>query len=111
MHDNAPIRFTIGNADTGRRALIIIFEDAFQALDLAQQSHVFKQYIEQLNDDLKNLPDDDPNKAGIRIIAQVCSELAPHLAQADVPLNQPITIELGEAAADQSVDVTHSTKH
>ena len=112
MHDNAPIRFTIGDADTGGRALILIFEDAFRALDLAQQTTEFKQYLEQLATDLKTLDKTDPNKAGIDIIYQVCTELSSHIYQGDVPLDAPITIELGEPQPIQSgVDVTHLKKH
>ena len=75
MHDNAPIKFTIGDADTGGRALILMFEEAFQALDLKQQGQQFNQYLEQLNQDLQQLDDQDPNKAGIAVIFQVCQEV------------------------------------
>ncbi len=113
MHDNAPIKFTLGNTDKGGRALILMFEEAFQALSTEQQKAAFKAYLATLTHDLESLPDSDPNKAGMAVIFQVCSELEPHISKGEIPLDQPLTIELGEpdTTSSSSVATIDLTQH
>jgi len=113
MHDNAPIKFTLADTDKGERALILMFEDDFRLLSSAQQETAFSDYIQQLKKDLTALADTDPNKSGIAVIFQVCSELAPHIINGEVPLDRPITVELGQlgAAPAPSVPIIDLTQH
>ena len=70
------------------------FREEFRAKPTADQALEVRRYIAELHATAAQLPPEDHNRQGMLTITQVAEQLLPHLEQDEIPLEEPIVIEL-----------------
>jgi hypothetical protein len=93
--------FTIGIVDSqesGARELHFTFTDSFRSASLEQRSQTFQAYVNNLQEAINKLDDDNPDRIGMQTIHQISSELLPHIGADEIPLYDPIIVEIGQDA-------------
>lgn len=91
--------FTIGIVDsheTGVRELHFTFLDSFRSVSLEQRSQIFQIYIKGLEKAINKLDDGNSERVGMETIFQISSELLPHIEADEIPLHNPIVVEIGQ---------------
>lgn len=85
------------------RELHVDFTPLFQALEPEAQSQSFTEYLQTLQTSIIDLPESDPNRAGMLIVQQIAEQLMPHLATGDLDLSETIIVEMGRDHASNSL--------
>ena len=85
------------------RELHIDFTADFQALPTADQVEVFSRYLKALQQGIRSLPEEDPNRAGMLIVQQIAEQLLPHLGGGELELNETIVVEMGRDYSSDSL--------
>jgi hypothetical protein len=85
------------------RELHVDFTPEFQALGAEAQSQSFSEYLQTLQKSIIDLPEADPNRAGMLIVQQIAEQLMPHLATGDLELAETIIVEMGRDHASNSL--------
>jgi hypothetical protein len=85
------------------RELHVDFTPEFQALGPEAQSQGFAEYLLTLQKSIIDLPEADPNRAGMLIVQQIAEQLMPHLATGDLELAETIIVEMGRDHASNSL--------
>ena len=70
------------------------FAPEFRALNIAEQTDAFQQYIRDLINSISQLDPNDPNRRGMLTILQVAEQLMPHIEANEIPLEETIVISL-----------------
>ena len=95
MHIEGP--FKLGVVDiphTLGRELRLSFTEGFRAKSTADQVAEFKRYIHGLHALAIALPPADGDRRGMLTVMQVTEQLLPHIEQDEIPLGEPIIIEV-----------------
>ncbi|MES9981449.1 MAG: transcriptional regulator, partial [Candidatus Thiodiazotropha sp. 6PLUC5] len=79
------------------------FTSEFQALGSEGQTNTFSDYLQTLQKSIVDLPESDPNRAGMLIVQQIAEQLMPHLATGDLELSETIIVEMGRDHASNSL--------
>lgn len=85
------------------RELHVDFTSEFQMLEQNGQAQTFSQYLQTLQRYIMELPEADPNRAGMLIVQQIAEQLLPHLASGDLELSETIIVEMGRDHASDSL--------
>ncbi|MES9832145.1 MAG: transcriptional regulator [Candidatus Thiodiazotropha sp. LLP2] len=85
------------------RELHVDFTSEFQALGPEGQTNSFNDYLQTLQKSIFDLPETDPNRAGMLIVQQIAEQLMPHLATGDLELSETIIVEMGRDHASNSL--------
>ena len=95
MEIEGPIRVTVVEpSPEGNYELHIRFTEAFQHQDLAEQGPAFREYLAQLHQDVQQPGLDDRTRQGMLLIQQVCEQLLEPIASGDLPLSEPLVVEI-----------------
>jgi hypothetical protein len=94
MEITGPFRIGTMQNDMGGHELHLDFTAEFRALNIAQQTDAFQQYIRDLINDISRLDPDDPNRQGMLTILQVAEQLMPHVEANEIPFEETIVISL-----------------
>ena len=89
-----PLKIDVLENDQGSRDLHLDFTDEFRAMNQAQQSEAFHEFILYLKGEIGVLEEKDPNRQGMIMIAQISEELLPHIEASEIPLNETIVVNL-----------------
>jgi len=88
--------FSIGVIDNGQgsRELHLDFTTEFSAMNQAQRSEAFHEFILYIKGELGVLEEKDPNRQGMLKILQTSEELLPRIEANTVSLNETIVVKL-----------------
>jgi hypothetical protein len=102
-----PMNVTIAEpADGAGKILVIAFTADFQALDLAAQGAVFREYLSTLSEGVAASGLDDLNRQGMIIIQQFAEQLLPHIESGELALEESVTVQIRqESQAGALVDL------
>lgn len=89
--------------DQPGRELHIDFTREFQSLETAGQAKVFQDYLLELAQSIRALPESDPNRAGMLIVQQIAEQLLPHIQNSDLELGETIIVEMGRDYSSDSL--------
>jgi len=93
--------FSIGvvdNQESGARELHFTFTDSFRAASVEQRSQSFQAYTDGLLEAINKLEDGNTDRVGMETIYQITSELSPYIQTDEIPLSDPIIVEIGQDA-------------
>lgn len=94
MEIKGPFKIGTMQNDMGGHELHLDFTPEFRAMNIAQQSDAFQNYIDKLIIDISNLDEKDPDRQGMLTILQVAEQLMPHIQANELPLEETIVISL-----------------
>jgi hypothetical protein len=77
------------------RELHIGFTEEFRRLPLREQGQLFDAYVAELGAAVWEMPEDDPDRAGMLLVLQIAEQLLPHVAAGELALGDVIVVELG----------------
>ncbi|HIE54738.1 MAG TPA: transcriptional regulator [Chromatiaceae bacterium] len=104
MEINGPLKIgVIDSPDTPGWELQVTFTEEFKAADLAQQGRIFKDYVAELEQGIRNLPEGDRNRDGMAIVHQLCAQMLPYIEEGQIALEETIMVEIGKS---QAVSIT-----
>ena len=91
-----PMNISIAEPADGKgKVLVILFTPEFQALSLAGQGEVFRDYLQMLSDEIAAIDsEEDRNRAGMIIVQQFAEQLYPHITNGELALEERIVIQL-----------------
>jgi hypothetical protein len=94
MDINGPIKVgVVEPSPEGNYELHINFTDEFKAAELAVQGETFRAYLAELGAALKG-DLDGRDAQGVLLIQQICEQLQPHIEAGEIPLVEPLVIEV-----------------
>ena len=85
------------NSNLHSRELEITFTSEFQALNISDRVIAFSEHIAKLQRAIKGI-DNAAEQQGMIAISQICEEFLPHIKSDEIPLNETITIEIGQSS-------------
>ncbi len=94
MEITGPFKIGTMQNDMGGHELHLGFTPEFRALNIAEQTDAFQQYIRDLINSISRLDPNDPNRRGMLTILQVAEQLMPHIEANEIPLEETIVISL-----------------
>ena len=96
MDITGPIKTTIGDAADGvSKVVVITFQPDFKAMQPVDQDREFAGYLASLRSDIAAIPDEaDRSRAGMMIMLQFCEQLAPHISNGDLDLDEQIVLQI-----------------
>ncbi len=95
MDIEGPIRVAVVEpSPEGNYELHIRFTEEFQQQDPAQQGPAFRDYLGQLFKDVQQPDLDDRTRQGMLLIQQVCEQLLEPIESGDLPLSEPLVVEI-----------------
>lgn len=89
-----PLNVSVIDTDAGNRELHLEFTPEFRALNLAQQSDSFHEFMHYLKTEIDILEEHDPNRSGMQMILQIAEGLLPHIEANEVPLEESIVVNI-----------------
>ncbi len=91
-----PLKIAIAEPEDGQGKILVMgFEAAFQALDLAGQGREFRNYLARLTESIEQDASlDSRNRAGMLIVQQVVEQLLPHVVAGDLDLTETMTVQI-----------------
>lgn len=93
-----PIEINIlDNSNSNSRELEITFTSEFQSLNAEDRTTDFKNHIDQLKKGIHST-DNPQEQQGMLAILQVCEQLLAHIETDEIPLDEAITIEIGQSS-------------
>ncbi|WP_456406470.1 transcriptional regulator [Thiolapillus sp.] len=105
MDINGPLKIgVIDSPDTPGWELQIKFTDDFKSASLENQGKIFQAYIQELVDNINNLPEGDRNRDGMAIVYQFCSQMLPYIKDGQIALEETMTVEIGQSQAISITD-------
>ena len=94
----------ITNEDSQSRELHLSFSNEFQRNPLEQRLSDFRRYIGDLQKSIGQT-DDPASQQGMLTILQISEQILPHLEADEIPLEEPIVVEIGPSSPfDQLLD-------
>ncbi len=96
MEIEGPLKATVGDAADGVSKVIVIeFREEFRALSQGEQGIAFAAYLDTLREQIAEIQDEnDHNRAGMLIMLQFCEQLAPHIANGEIDLEDHIMLQV-----------------
>jgi len=100
----APFKISIvDKPDSQSKELHLTFTDYFSNSELLQRTHILEKYINELTDNIQQLPPDSQDRQGMLIIEQLAGQLLPHLANDDLDLGENIIVEINKGITINSL--------
>ena len=90
------------NSSEQSRELEITFTAVFKSRELSDRVDDFKQHIKQLQQNI-NATDNPAEQQGMLAILQICEQFLPHIEADEIPLDETITIEIGQSSPFDSI--------
>ena len=90
------------NSSAQSRELEVTFTSAFKTLELNDRINNFKDHINQLQKSISGT-DNPAEQQGMLAILQICEELLPHIEADEIPLDETISIEIGQSSPFDSI--------
>jgi hypothetical protein len=94
MEIQGPLKIGIMQNDMGGHELHLDFKPEFRAMNLAQQTDAFQNYISNLINEISRLDEKDANRQGMLTILQIAEQLMPHIQANELPLEETIVVSL-----------------
>ena len=99
MSVDAPFNIgVVDNQESGSRELHFTFTDAFRLETVEQRSINFQAYVNHLLDSINRMEEGNPDRTGMETIHQISIELLPYIQADEIPLQDPIIVEIGHDA-------------
>ncbi|MCK5091993.1 MAG: transcriptional regulator [Gammaproteobacteria bacterium] len=93
----APFKISIvDKSDSQSKELHLTFTDSFSNCALDERVSMFEKYINELSDNIQQLPADSQDRKGMLIIDQLTGQLLPHIASNELELDETIVVEINK---------------
>ncbi len=97
MDTTTPFTISVQDPSPELRELHIDFTDEFRALSVNQRLESLRVYLESLVRQAHELKDVNSQR-GVMTIIEITEQLLPHIQSDNLPLEQTLVVEMGEAA-------------
>ncbi len=93
----APFKISIvDKQDSQSKELHLTFTDIFSNIEPDQRTSILEKYINELSDNIQQLPAESQDRQGMLIIEQLAGQLLPHLANDELDLDETIIVEINK---------------
>jgi len=86
----------VDKPDSQSKELQLTFTDSFSNSELGQRTSILEKYINELSDNIQQLPADSQDRQGMLIIEQLAGQLLSHIANDELELEETIVVEINK---------------
>ena len=110
MEINGPLTISVQDDDMSlKRELHISFKPAFVQSEVPERIKQLERYMNELDQTMRPLNIDAPDRLGMETVYQVCANLIDHIRADEIDLNETIVIEIQPTISISSIVTGHSS--